>query len=207
MQGKPRILGIVPARLGSKRLPDKNIQTIGGVSLVGWAILAAKAAKMIDHVVVTTDGKEIAQESLRWGADSVLHRPPDLAGDQIPMESVVEHALSIYNCNAFALFQPTNPIRPPDFIDYCLKAWYSWAAPCELFNTKNPRNRTQDGLLYAAWNDYIWHGEPNDFSVSPLGRVSPPHTSVDIDTWDDLVLAEKVYSTNPELFPKLDRKY
>lgn len=189
-----RILAIVPARAGSKRLPDKNIQQVGGISLVGWAVLAGKSTHLIDHVVVSTDGVAIAQEAFRYGADSVLKRPLDLSGDNISMQQVVLHALRNYKADIFVLLQPSSPARPRQIIEDCI---YRFCDVEEyMLCTVSVKTHKQDGLVYVAGQYY------NDDFTAPYRAVHPlSETSIDIDNWADLVEAQALYEKNPDLFP------
>ena len=85
-------VAIIPARGGSKGLPRKNILPILEKPLIAWTIKAAQEAQSIDKVFVSTDDDEIAEISLRYGAE-VIMRPEKLATDQASTEPVVGHAI------------------------------------------------------------------------------------------------------------------
>jgi CMP-N-acetylneuraminic acid synthetase len=85
-------VAIIPARGGSKGLPGKNVMRVGGVPLVARAVAAARAARSIGLVAVTTDDDEIARVARDAGA-VVVHRPAELAGDTASSESALLHAL------------------------------------------------------------------------------------------------------------------
>lgn len=108
------ILGLIPARGGSRRLPGKNLQELGGVSLVGLAIRQAQASKVFADVGVSSDDPAILDEANRYGAVA-LPRPAHLSGDQATSISVVRHhgGPSGYDV---ALLQPTSPFRTADDI-------------------------------------------------------------------------------------------
>ena len=82
------ILGITPARGGSKGIPGKNIKEISGKPLIAWTIEAAKESQMIDRYVVSTEDEEIAEISREYGAD-VIERAPELATDEATTLSVL----------------------------------------------------------------------------------------------------------------------
>ena len=72
-------LAIIPARAGSKGLPGKNLKEIEGISLVGHAVLRALEVAWINKVLISTDSREIADEAIRYGAEYIALRPPELA--------------------------------------------------------------------------------------------------------------------------------
>ncbi|MFH0942881.1 MAG: hypothetical protein V1810_01780, partial [Candidatus Beckwithbacteria bacterium] len=82
------ILGVIPARSGSKSVKDKNIRPLGGRPLMAWSIKAGLACKQIDQVVVSTDSEKYAQLAKFYGAE-VINRPVELAEDETPMISVL----------------------------------------------------------------------------------------------------------------------
>lgn len=86
------VIAIIPARGGSKGVPRKNVQRVGGVPLVARAIAAARATASVDRVIVSTDDPEIAAIAREWGAQ-IVPRPASLAGDAASSESAVLHAM------------------------------------------------------------------------------------------------------------------
>ena len=83
------ILGVIPARGGSKEIPRKNVKQINGKPLIAWTIEAAKESKIIDRYVVSTEDDEIAAVSREYGAE-VIERPPELATDEATTLSVLQ---------------------------------------------------------------------------------------------------------------------
>jgi N-acylneuraminate cytidylyltransferase len=107
------VVAVIPARGGSKGVPRKNIQRVGGIPLVARAIAAARRAPSIDRIVVTTDDADIAAVAQEWGAE-VIERPAALSGDEASSESAVLHALSVLeerkaDVNVVAFLQATSP--------------------------------------------------------------------------------------------------
>ena len=120
-------VAIIPARGGSKGLPGKNVMRVGGIPLVARAVAAARAARTVGRVVVTTDDGEIARVAREAGA-SVVQRPADLAGDSASSESALLHALdalagSGWDEASVTLFiQATSPFIEPDDLDAAVAA-------------------------------------------------------------------------------------
>ena len=112
------VLGIIPARGGSRGIPRKNLAVVGGKTLLRRAIEGAQAAKRIDRLIVSTDCDEIADEAERCGA-TVEMRPPELADDNASTLSVLLWHLhqSDIKPDAVLCLQPTCPLRRPSDID------------------------------------------------------------------------------------------
>ena len=118
-----RVLGVVPARGGSKGLPGKNTRELAGVPLIGHALLALGQVPSLTRVVVTTDDPDVADVARRWGGDVPFLRPPELAGDDTPMAPVLSHALLAAELeessryDLVVLADPTSPLRRPQDIE------------------------------------------------------------------------------------------
>ena len=114
------LLALVPARMGSKGVPGKNLRLLGGASLTTQAIRCARAAGLFERIVVSTDGEEIADESRQAGAE-VIARPTELASDVADVADVIAHALDVLAERGFtpavvALLEPSSPLRTPDMV-------------------------------------------------------------------------------------------
>lgn len=125
---KKKILAIIPARGGSKRLPRKNLLELSGKPLISYTIEAAKNSKYIDKVVVSTDNDEIAEISKQYGAE-IIKRPKDIATDKAKSADAVLHTLKVlekdYAPDIFVLLQPTSPLRTAQDIDKAIKIFLS----------------------------------------------------------------------------------
>lgn len=122
---QPRILGLIPARGGSRRLPRKNVLPLAGKPLIAWSIGAAQASSHIDSIIVTTDDEEIAQ-LCRENGTTVLPRPKSLASDSTSSLDVMIHALRALEeqherYDYLLLLQPTSPLRSSDDIDAAIQ--------------------------------------------------------------------------------------
>jgi CMP-N-acetylneuraminic acid synthetase len=105
----------VPARGGSKGIPDKNLRTLAGRSLIAHAAEAARASGVVDRMVLTTDSPRLADEGRRAGLEVPFLRPAELAQDDSPMLPVVEHAIGVLEREGWTpeivvLLQPTSPV-------------------------------------------------------------------------------------------------
>ena len=121
-----KILGVIPARIGSKGIPRKNLVTLQERPLLSYVIEAALSTKLIAKVIVSTDSEEIAEVALKWGATVPFLRPKELALDHVSVIPVAQHALSFYQERSFqsdvvASLQPTSPLVSPKDIDRCLQ--------------------------------------------------------------------------------------
>lgn len=120
---KTRNIAIIPARGGSKRLPGKNILSLGGMPLLAHSIVYAKAnPHIIDEVYVSTDDDSIKKIALEFGA-KVIDRPSAISGDYEPTYTAVQHAISTLNFEVenVILLQPTNPLRPENLLRDCFE--------------------------------------------------------------------------------------
>lgn len=120
-----KILAIITARSGSKRLPGKNIRQLGGKSLISWSIDSAKGMSEICDVLVSTDSEEIAKVSLEAGAKVPWLRPLELASDTAGSVEVCLHAIDWYEAeygavDGLLLLQPTSPFRQATTISRAL---------------------------------------------------------------------------------------
>ncbi len=112
-----RVLGLIPARGGSKGIPRKNLALVAGKPLLAWTVEEALGARELSRVVVSTDDDEIAAAA---GVD-VLRRPAELAGDDTPMVDVMRHAVAELGPDVVVLLQPTSPLRRAEHIDACVR--------------------------------------------------------------------------------------
>lgn len=119
----PSVLGLIPARGGSRGLPRKNLRLLLGRPLIAYTIAAARSAASLDRVVVSTDDAEIAAVARAEGAEVPFLRPAELATDAAATLPVVQHALAAlgehdgYAPDAVALLEPTAPLRSSEQVD------------------------------------------------------------------------------------------
>ncbi|NEO35169.1 MAG: acylneuraminate cytidylyltransferase family protein [Moorea sp. SIOASIH] len=117
------ILGIIPARGGSKSIPLKNIVSVAGKPLIAYTIEAATLANSIDRVIVSTDSVDIANVARTYGAEVPFLRPSELAQDDTPGMDPILHALQWFGAHEadqpdyVLVLQPTSPLRTAEDID------------------------------------------------------------------------------------------
>ncbi len=166
----PKILGITPARGGSKRVPRKNARKICDKPLIAWTIEAAKQSKNLDHYVVSTEDKEIADISRAYGAE-VIHRPAELAKDDSTTWDVLRHVIEIKEADIVVLLQCTSPVRDEGLIDMCIERFiktdtdslatgficnfYEWATRNEQCSQDINGYFHDDGNVYVIKADLI----------------------------------------------------
>jgi len=120
-----KVLGIIPARGGSKGVPRKNIRLLCGKPLLVYSAEAALKARSLSRIVLSTDDEEIAEIGKQSGLDVPFLRPLELAGDNVPMLPVLQHVVRFMegrgeDYEAICLLQPTNPLRKAEDIDACV---------------------------------------------------------------------------------------
>tara|TARA_R100000353_G_scaffold176126_2_gene149423 strand:+ start:16490 stop:17167 length:678 start_codon:yes stop_codon:yes gene_type:complete len=212
-----KTIAIIPARGNSKRFPNKNLAKFDGQPLISHSINYAKVNNdYIDEIYVTTNDYKIAQIAEANGAKVVI-RPESLSGDLEPTVTALRHVLQSidFNVENVILLQPTNPLRPQNLISDCFGAFTDGAYDSAMTVTRNhqkfgkiiegkfvPFNynigqRSQDldplyfenGLLYIIKAHLVLEkkiiGEKNLPFI-----VNHPYAEIDIDTKEDLELAE-----------------
>ena len=113
-----KILGVIPARGGSKGVPRKNIRPLAGKPLIAYAIQEGKKSRYIDTLIVSTEDEEIKKVSEKWGGYCPFLRPAELATDETPGIDPILHAIDMMpGYDAVVLLQTTSPFRSVNDID------------------------------------------------------------------------------------------
>ena len=124
---KTVMLGIIPARAGSKGIPKKNIRPLNGKPLLAYSIDAAKKSRLLNDCLVSTESEEFAAVARKWGGNVPFLRPPHLAKDLTPTWPVLEYTLKKYEAMTgkhfthIVLLQPTSPLRTAEDIDRAIR--------------------------------------------------------------------------------------
>jgi N-acylneuraminate cytidylyltransferase len=221
-----KTIAIIPARGGSKRLPQKNIKILGEIPLLAHSILYAQANKeIIDEIYVSTDDNEIKKIALKFGA-KVIDRPQNISGDTEPTVSALKNTLEQIDepVENVVLLQATNPLRPQNLLNKAF-AFYQKEKCDSLFTVSRnyqkfgkiadnkfiPYNyeigqRSQDlaplffenGLLYITKAALILDNIIISENAFPF-EINHIFAEVDIDTQEDFDYAEYLLSKNKNI--------
>jgi N-acylneuraminate cytidylyltransferase len=134
-----KTIAIIPARSGSKRIPNKNIKLFFGKPIIAYSINTACASGLFERVIVSTDSPEIARISTMYGAEVPFLRPKELSDDHTPIRPVVNHAIN--------MIAAAN--EPPEFI-CCLYATAPFLQPEDLKAAFKILNKTQCDFVISV---------------------------------------------------------
>ena len=131
MIGKNTVLAIIPARAGSKGVPQKNLRTLCGKPLIQWTADAAKESTYIDRLILSTEDAAISKVGRECGCETPFSRPGTLAHDKTPMIDVVKYAIRALDekYTYGVLLQPTSPLRLSTDIDAAIRLCDERKAP------------------------------------------------------------------------------
>lgn len=221
MIGNKEVLGIILARGGSKRLPGKNVRSLGGKPMIAWTIEAGLKSRTIDRLILSSDDDAIMEVGQKYGCEVPFRRPADLASDTASSADGVMHALDQLDIHAgyFVLLQPTSPLRLADDIDACVETCHNAGAPIcatvsevdvpvewhltldefgriqKPFKAAAPMLFVPNGMVYVA--DIEWFRMNRSFWVEgvTVAHQTPASRSIDVDTLEDFFLAEAIIGT------------
>ena len=124
---KGTVMGIIPARSGSKGVKNKNIKCLQGYPMIAYAIAACKMCKGIDRIIVSTDSQEYAEIANYYGAETPFLRPAEISGDNSTDIEFMEHAITYLAEQEgkvpeyFAHMRPTYPLREISVMEEAVK--------------------------------------------------------------------------------------
>lgn len=217
-----KILAIIPARAGSKGIPNKNIRLINDKPLIYYSIKNALDSKYITDVIVTTDSPEVEIISKQMGVE-YKKRADNLCTDSVTLDSVIYDVAKEVQCDYIITMQPTSPTLKPETIDNAIKYCIENKLDTVISVINNP---------HLSWNDKNGFKSPN--YIERLNRqYLPPHyaetgafmisksevvgektrigekvdifeisseEAIDIDTYADLKYVESILSTQKVAF-------
>jgi CMP-N,N'-diacetyllegionaminic acid synthase len=154
------VLGLVPARGGSKGISRKNVRPLGGRPLLAYTARSALEARRLSRVVLSTDDDEIAEAGRQAGLEVPFRRPPELATDETSMVAVVRHALETLEAageryDAVCLLQPTVPFREPAEIDDCIRLLEDSGADAAITVAPVPTSYNPHWVFLAGSEGYL----------------------------------------------------
>ena len=214
------VLAIIPARGGSKRLPNKNILLFENQPLICQSIEASNQSKYIDFTLVSTDNQKILETSKKCGAHVNGIRPENLSTDDTSTYSVIEYEINSLdkNYDIIVLLQPTSPLRTCVHIDHALelmngnktssvvsiveakhpKEWmFSLDDNMKIIrdkheqHTRYPKSYHLNGAIYAS-NTLEYLKKKTFINNDTSVFIMEPEYSIDIDTKLDFFIALKI---------------
>jgi len=166
-QKNTSVVALIPARSGSKRVPDKNIRRLAGHPVIAYTIAAAIQSEIFADVIVSTDSERYAEIARHYGATVPFLRPVEIAGDHSPDIEWLQYTLgrlqaegSHYDC--FSILRPTSPFRLPQTIR---RAWQAFTAETGVDSLRAVEKCTQHpGKMWVV----------RDKRMMPLLPLGPP---------------------------------
>ncbi|MGE0553605.1 MAG: NTP transferase domain-containing protein [Gemmatimonadales bacterium] len=155
------MLGLIPARGGSKGVPNKNLRPLAGRPIMAYAIEAAAASGVIDRVVVSTDSPALADLGRALGAEVPFLRPAELATDEAPMLPVIQHAVRELEAAGWpvatvVLLQPTSPLRTGDDLRRAIELLERTEADSVVSVQPAPRHLSPDFVFRVEGDRLEW---------------------------------------------------
>lgn len=142
------VLGLIPARGGSKGIPGKNLAPVAGRPLLAWTCAAATESARLDRVVCSTDSDEIAAVAAACDVEAPFRRPAKLSADETPMLDVVRDALARFeDVSVVVVLQPTSPLRTAAHIDEAVERLEATGADSVVSVVEIPHAYTPGSVL------------------------------------------------------------
>ena len=215
-ENQPTLVGLIPARSGSKRVPDKNIRSLAGHPVIAFTISAALQSGIFSAVIVSTDSERYSDIARHYGAEVPFLRPPEFSGDLSPDIEWLVYTLKKlradkreYDC--FSILRPTSPFRLPETIQ---RAWQAFLAEDGVDSLRavekcrqHPgkmwvvRQRRMVPLLPLSPSEQPWHSS----QYQSLPEVYAQNASLEI-AWTRVVFEQKTIAGNV-LMPFFTKDY
>ena len=214
MIGDRRVIGVIPARAGSRRMIGKNTRMLAGRPMIGWTLAAARASQVLDRVVVSSDDPAVLDLAAAMGCPAPFVRPASLSGPEASVIDAVEHALTEVggDWDYVVLLQPTSPLRRAVDIDAAVALAEQHGAPAVVSVSPLSKpagfhvQREADGRLAGppealadtfVINGAVYVARPERLSrdrtfrpEGTLGYVMPVERGWDVDTADEFAACE-----------------
>lgn len=172
-----RILGIIPARGGSKGVPRKNVRLLGGKPLLAYTAESAKSSTSLTKIVLSTDDEEIASVGRNCGLEVPFMRPANLALDTSPTLPVIQHALDYYSSkgeefDAMCLLEVTSPFRLNGLIDQAINRFIELDADALVTVLPIPPSYNPHWAFEQDKNGYL-HIATGELEIIPRRQELP----------------------------------
>jgi N-acylneuraminate cytidylyltransferase len=194
------IVALIPARSGSKGVPNKNIRHIDGIPLIAYSIAAALKSTLVDRVIVSTDSEEYAELAISYGAEAPFIRPKDISGDLATDVEFFKHVIDWLQENEnfvpeyFVHLRPTTPFRDPKILDKAIEEFvgsgYSALRSCHKMSESSYKTFEVENDIFKC----ICNGG-SDIESSNIARQAFPVT-YDANGYIDIVRSEMISKCN-----------
>ena len=174
-------IAVIPARGGSQRIPRKNVALFHNRPMISYPILTAIASHCFDSVYVSSDDEDILDVAAAFGAKPIL-RPERLAANEVGTQEVMQHALSVVQCDTACCIYPCTPLLLPG--DLQLAKVMLFENGTDYVATVGYPPLRDAGALYFGWADAFRDGLPLFDARTRLMQL-PAHRVCDINTPED----------------------
>ena len=197
-----KILGIIPARGGSKGIPQKNIYPLCGKPLIAYTIDAARGSRYLTRTILTSDSEEIIGVARKYGVEAPFVRPKDLALDDTPALPVIQHAVRCleekenYRPDYIVLLQPTSPLRTSKHIDEALEKLIDSGADSIVSVVKVPHNCNPYSVMRLENNylkSFVAYDETNNIRQQKPVFFARNGAAVYAFTYECLIKKNSIY--------------
>ncbi|HPP87323.1 MAG TPA: acylneuraminate cytidylyltransferase family protein [bacterium] len=203
-----KIYAIIPARGGSKGVPDKNIRLLKGYPVIAYSIVACKLSKKIDRIIVSTDSEKIAQISKKYGAEVPFLRPAEFATDISPDLGFMKHAVDWFEINEknipdfFIHIRPTTPLREPKIIDKAID--FLLSTNIEYTSLRSGHKCSESPFKWFIKNNYYFESLAAQLSNDDINNPRQNFQEVYIpDGYIDIVIPTFIKENNKLLGDKI----
>lgn len=210
-----RIVAVIPARSGSKGIPNKNIRFLNGKPMIAYTIETAKRSQWITDVIVSTDSTEVKVIAEQLGV-TVKDRDAELCGDAVTLDAVIYDAVKDISCDYVVTMQPTSPTLKAETLDAAIGEAIARETDTMIAVINRPHLAWTKGVagdIVPAYKERLnrqflppYYGETGAFMISKREVVTknsrlgtkvgvfevPSQEAIDIDSYDDLVIAERL---------------
>lgn len=197
---------LIPARMGSKGVKNKNIRILKDMPLIGYSIEAALKTKAFDRVIVSTDSKDMAELSRQHGAEVPFLRPSMFAQDHSPDRAYIDHAIYWFQENEgevpdlIALLRPTTPLRDPAILNQAVNLLKSRFDDATSLRSVHPMAEPPQKMLQIkdGWLSGFFPDDPRDDYFN-LPRQTFP-TAYQPNGYIDIVKTRYIQSEKEKIF-------